>query len=338
MADQNVVNNSEPPLVSAVIPTRNRPELVVHAVLSALNQTFRNLEVVVVIDGPDAATEAALKEIEDARLRVIALPQNVGGSDARNTGVQAARGQWIAFLDDDDEWLPNKIERQLARASASNFHFPVISCQQFVHTGHAEMIWPREMPSEPISEYLFSRKLLSYGDGVLSMITLLTPRQLMIEVPFRSGLRKHQDTDWVLRAVRHPGVGIEFVPEPLAVWNVLEGVQTVGRRVDWKFSLEWVRSNRQLLTPRAYAGFVLTHCAGEAAAQREWRAFPILLIESCRFGSPRLFDFVLYAVAWLAQIKWLQRIANIVRGRQPVVLAQGGTPPKPPMEPDRPAH
>src|SRR4051812_31292709 len=85
------------PLVTAVIPTRNRPELVTRAVRSALAQTYPRMEVVVVIDGPDAVTSSALELIHDERLRVISLPQPVGGAEARNVGVQAAQGEWIGL-------------------------------------------------------------------------------------------------------------------------------------------------------------------------------------------------------------------------------------------------
>ena len=80
-------------IVSAVIPTRGRPQLLERAVRSALAQTLREIEVVVVIDGRDSATRDTLDKItfEDDRVRVLALPFSVGGSDARNRGVDAAR-------------------------------------------------------------------------------------------------------------------------------------------------------------------------------------------------------------------------------------------------------
>ena len=107
-------------IVSAVIPTRGRPELLQRAVRSALAQTLREIEVVVVIDGEDPVTSLALESgSQDGRLRVIALAVSVGGSDARNRGVDAARGEWIAFLDDDDEWLPGKLQAQLDAVKAS---------------------------------------------------------------------------------------------------------------------------------------------------------------------------------------------------------------------------
>ena len=112
--------------VSVVIPTRNRPEMVVMAVASALRQSFGNLEVIVVVDGEDPRTRAALSAFSDARLRVIDLAVNVGGAEARNSGVRAARGEWVAFLDDDDEWLPQKLSRQMEAARQMTAAWPVI--------------------------------------------------------------------------------------------------------------------------------------------------------------------------------------------------------------------
>src|ERR1700733_15513911 len=109
-------------LVSAVIPTRGRPELLRRAVRSALAQTLREIEVVVVIDGEDPVTRLALEELalQDGRLRVVALTASVGGSDARNRGVEAASGEWIAFLDDDDEWHPGEVQDQIVVVGSSS--------------------------------------------------------------------------------------------------------------------------------------------------------------------------------------------------------------------------
>src|SRR5438105_11417977 len=96
--------------VSVAIPTRGRPRQIVCAVRSALWQTHAPLEVIVVVDGADPQTTEALETIDDARLRVVVQAQHVGGSEARNIGIRSSRGAWIAFLDDDDEWLPRKLE------------------------------------------------------------------------------------------------------------------------------------------------------------------------------------------------------------------------------------
>src|SRR4051794_29614638 len=96
------------PMVSVVIPTRNRPNLVIRAVQSALAQSLTDIEVVVVVDGPDAATIRALSAISDSHLRVICIANSVGGAEARNIGIRESRGEFIALLDDDDVWCPEK--------------------------------------------------------------------------------------------------------------------------------------------------------------------------------------------------------------------------------------
>src|ERR1044071_7690025 len=99
-----------PPDVSVVIPTLRRPALVTRAVGSVLAQTIENIEVIVVVDGPDEDTRSALAAITDPRLRVIQLSTQGGAPHARNSGVAEARARWTALLDDDDEWLPRKLE------------------------------------------------------------------------------------------------------------------------------------------------------------------------------------------------------------------------------------
>jgi glycosyltransferase involved in cell wall biosynthesis len=89
------------PLVSVVIPTRNRPYLGARATYSTLTQSLNEIEVNVVIDGHDEATLQVLHQIDDLRLRVNSLPRHLGLSDPRNFGVKEARSQWIAFLDEE---------------------------------------------------------------------------------------------------------------------------------------------------------------------------------------------------------------------------------------------
>lgn len=291
-------------LVSVVIPTHNRPNLVIRAVQSVLLQTYPSLEVIAVVDGEDPETSAALARLDDQRLQLVELTAKVGGAEARNIGTRKARGQWVAFLDDDDEWLPEKIEKQLWIASQSQAPFPIVCSRVVARDLHSEMVWPRRLPHEPICEYLLSRTSWSYGEGLLHTSTILTARQLLLEVPFTAGLQKHQDWDWVLRAIQRPGVKIEFSVEPLALWNITNSNRRLSTTADWRFSLAWMRSNRNLVTPRAFAGFLLTHCASQARSQRHWSAFIPLLIESCRAGTPKPFDFALYLAAWIVPLGW----------------------------------
>jgi len=102
------------PRVSVVIPAYRRADVVGRAIDSALAQTMGDLEVLVVDDGSADGTEAVAAGYDDPRVRSLAHERNRGVSAARNTGVEAATGEYVAFLDSDDEWLPRKLERQLS--------------------------------------------------------------------------------------------------------------------------------------------------------------------------------------------------------------------------------
>lgn len=100
------------PLVSVVIPTYNRARIIRKALDTALAQTYENIEIIVVDDGSTDDTETALADYAD-KIRYI-KQSNQGASAARNHGIREARGKYIAFLDSDDQWLPHKLERQVA--------------------------------------------------------------------------------------------------------------------------------------------------------------------------------------------------------------------------------
>ncbi|WP_265110944.1 glycosyltransferase family 2 protein [Halosolutus halophilus] len=102
------------PRVSVIIPTYNRASTLPRAIDSALEQTIDDLEVVVVDDGSTDETESVLAAYEDSRVRPVIHATNQGANVARNTGIEHARGEHVAFLDSDDEWHPEKLERQLA--------------------------------------------------------------------------------------------------------------------------------------------------------------------------------------------------------------------------------
>jgi glycosyltransferase involved in cell wall biosynthesis len=103
------------PTVSVVIPSYNRAHLIGRAIQSVLHQTFESFEIIVVDDASCDDTRGVVQKIDDNRVRYIRHEVNEGVSAARNTAIKAARGQFIGFLDSDDEWLPIKLQRQVAK-------------------------------------------------------------------------------------------------------------------------------------------------------------------------------------------------------------------------------
>ncbi|MGH2317096.1 glycosyltransferase family 2 protein [Planococcus sp. SE5232] len=101
--------------VSVIIPTYNRSELLKKAVESLKNQSHQNFEIIIIDDFSTDDTATVVKEMEDDRIIYLKHDINKGGSEARNTGIKRATGNFIGFLDSDDQWLPQKLEKQLGR-------------------------------------------------------------------------------------------------------------------------------------------------------------------------------------------------------------------------------
>lgn len=273
------------PEVSVVIPTRARPQFLRRAIKSVLQQTFERLEVIVVLDGEDSVTAKVVEEFADARITLVSLYHIVGGSQARNIGVRKARGRYIALLDDDDEWLPNKLEAQLDLAEACcALNFVVVTEYLYRVEGQPDEIWPAHHPApgEPLSEFLFSSR------GGFQTSTYLCPRELMLRVPFTVGLQKHQDWDWFLQLAALPEFQLLVIPQPLSIYWVPQRTRvSVSGHLDWSFSHGWARSRHSLMTRKAYARFLVKICT--RAARLQGAGLPAILRLLCDlilFGYP----------------------------------------------------
>jgi glycosyltransferase involved in cell wall biosynthesis len=316
------------PDVSVVIPTRNRPELAVRAVESALAQTHDAVEVVVVIDGPDEDTRDGLAKIGDERLRVIELPEPGRAPNARNVGARNARGRWTALLDDDDEWLPAKLERQLELAATSSKASPVVATRMINRTPRADSVMPRRLPApgEPLSEYFTVRRGLFYGDGFIQTSTIMAPTELLRRVPFTVGLRRQQELDWALRAVRHDDVELLYAEEALVLWHQDEDRDRISHQNPWAEQLAWLRANRELFTPRAYAAFTMSVLSSMAAPTRSGRVFRELLAEARRHGRPAAIDYVTFLQIWSLPPSLRARLRDLVVGRRSTASASAAVP------------
>lgn len=147
------------------------------------------------------------------------------------------------------------------------------------------------------------------GEALILCSTLLTKKELLLQIPFNKALIKHQDTEWILVVSTLNNVKIEFADEALTIWNTEEERNSVSSQNSWHFSLSWLQGIRRLVTPRAYASFILIQIGAEARQQGEWQAFLPLLREAIYFGKPKPIDFLLYTGIWLIPRKnrrWLR--------------------------------
>lgn len=197
----------EEELVSVVIPTYNRENLIERSVRSVLNQTYKNLEVIVVDDASTDRTGNVVQEIKDTRIRYIRLEKNSGAGHARNSGVKAARGRYVAFNDSDDEWLPTKLEKQmkLMRQSESEN----VGCVYCIMTRYFhEIPSSREPERVPDMEYVGEDgigDLFHFMQNCMFISTqmLLLKKKVIEEAGyFNEDLRNLEDWEFLLRVAQ----------------------------------------------------------------------------------------------------------------------------------------
>lgn len=314
-----MTQNLRTPLVSVVIPTRGRPIVAMRAITSALSQTFESLEVIVVVDGLDPPTADLLEMIHDPRLHTICLAESMGGSEARNIGVRAAKGSWIAFLDDDDEWLPEKIQAQVDASRSLSGPLVFIASRYIERSHQGDRVLPvRTLElGIPFSEFLFCRKDLRSGTGYVQTSTWFVSKQLMDLVPFTKGLQRNQDVDWMIHAMAQPECRFQILEKPLTIFHDHGGSDRVSKRPDWRFQYDWAIANRAYLTPKALAFCLATLCVADAVRQKEsLLTFLKLLLACLRTGGFNSLCLGFFCYNWLVS----NRLRTFIRSGRSRVL------------------
>lgn len=184
-------------LVSCIIPTYKRSDSLTRAINSVLNQTYRNVEVIVVDDNDpndkySLSVQKVLKKITDSRVRYIQQKRHSNGAVARNVGIEEAQGEYIAFLDDDDEWLENKLELQIEKLKKYP-EYGGISC---LYTYYKDGIPVRKCP--PYTSDDLYKKVLDRSVAVCTP-TLVFKRKFLDKTSyFDESLIRHQDLQLLL--------------------------------------------------------------------------------------------------------------------------------------------
>jgi glycosyltransferase involved in cell wall biosynthesis len=244
------------PSVSVVIPTYNRKDAVIRAAQSALSQSLPPLEIIVVDDGSrDGTTETNLLAL-DPRIRYIKHSTNRGGAAARNTGIDAACGNWIAFLDSDDLWVPYKLERQFAQLGEQVDRIDVFACTNVLVCGENNRVKPyNDFPpgNRDLSEYFLI-------DGcTLQTSSLVVPTDLARRIRFDERLKLHQDWDFVLRLVA-TGAQVSYLHDTLVLYDARNDPNKVSAQGSAARTLAWFEIVGRLVTRRARHAYYLSSC------------------------------------------------------------------------------
>ncbi|MCR5788249.1 MAG: glycosyltransferase family 2 protein [Lachnospiraceae bacterium] len=183
-------------MISVIIPTYNRNKTIHRAIDSVINQTYQDLELIVVDDGSTDDTEqtVASYQKEDFRIRYY-RQENKGAAAARNTGISLAKGDYIAFQDSDDEWMLNKLEVQMA--GMQEHHADISTCMlcRYSDDGHSELF-----PKLRQSAILPYETIIS--DGIVWTQMILAKKEVFQDCLFDETLRIDEDYEWAVRAAK----------------------------------------------------------------------------------------------------------------------------------------
>lgn len=196
----NLEEVMEDTLISVVIPVYNREETIKGAVESILKQTYQNFELILVDDCSSDRSVEVMKTISDPRIRLICHEKNMGACAARNTGVRAAKGTYIAFNDSDDEWRPEKLEHQ--KKALEQNKADVVFCQMERHNyGDAQKDESRNGLFPDLPEGFVDYETLIVKSRC-STQTIFGRAEVFHEFPFDDTLPRMQDYDFVIRAAQ----------------------------------------------------------------------------------------------------------------------------------------
>jgi glycosyltransferase involved in cell wall biosynthesis len=270
------------PAVSIILPTYNRKRVISRAVQSVLRQTYQDFELIIVDDGSTDGTELLMEALTSEKIKYIRQTINRGVSAARNTGIRLAEGDYVAFQDSDDEWMPDKLEKQLECFAVSP---PAVGG---VFTGTYVI-----RDGKTIYEPSASQAMTTY-DTIFDLIrkfipapaaTMLKREALATAGLFDERLAAFEDHELFLRISKY--YRFRYVPEPLVVrynepggrpMNIDKGIQSYKLLLEMHFA-DIQQDKRSLASCYLNLGhklcFYASHSEGKSYFIKSIRTYPL---------------------------------------------------------------
>ena len=249
--------NEKSVTVSVIIPSYNRADLIKRAVQSVLNQTYQDFEIIVVDDGSTDNTKQIVKSFNDKRISYIYHKKNMGAPAARNRGIKSGRGQYFAFLDSDDEWLPEKLEKSLKKFLSLDSDVGLVYSNFFItgDGGRQKKALDRKGPEGKISRDLLRKSFIQ-------MSATLIKSGCLAKIRFDERLPTDQDRDFFIRICQHWNAA--YIDEPLSIWHA----EDVRQRISTSSDILSKKAKKNILflkkyktdfedIPRVYAKYLL---------------------------------------------------------------------------------
>ena len=200
-------------LISVVLPTYNRALDLKKAIDSVLIQTYPHFELIVVDDGSSDETMQMMETIKDERILFIRQQVNKGAAASRNTGIRASKGKYVAFLDSDDTWHPDKLEKQYQLLSKSESS--VGGCVTYYDLIYPNRIINRQIP---IQKDFYKQSLL--GCNLSPGSTLMFKKECLEKIGLQNeSLKRFEDWEWQIRFSQH----YSWISFPISLANIRAG-------------------------------------------------------------------------------------------------------------------
>ena len=199
-------------LVSVIMPSYNTAKFIKETIESVLNQTYQNFEIIIVDDCSTDNTDEVVAEIKDERIKYIKNEKNSGAAISRNRALREAKGKWIAFLDSDDVWLPEKLEKQIAFMKKNGYAFSYTQYEEMDEDSNLSGVYvtgPKKITKTGMYNYCWPGCLtVMYDADVIGIVQI-------------EDLKKNNDYAMWLKAIRK--ADCYLLPEKLAKYRIRGG-------------------------------------------------------------------------------------------------------------------
>ena len=250
-----------PVVFSVVVPNYNRLEQLEEAILSVIGQTFSDWELIIIDDASEISLAPIIAKYESARVIFLRQEKNEGASAARNRGIDAARGKYIAFLDSDDQFLPDSLQTVFRKIEEYNFtdedHVCISSRYQLHTSENSYVILPKVLlrDDEDVMRYLF------VSGGRIRTSTIVVSKSCAQRARFDTKMIVNEDYDFV-RRLQKQSVRFVMIPDALVKVSDKYGSNRLSRdKGAFKTASNWITSIQSQLAPDVVAAFMLRELA-----------------------------------------------------------------------------
>ncbi len=243
------------PFFSVIIPWHGNKEFLFRATKSLALQTETDFEIIIVCNGKAAGLVSQLQDWNELpKCRVVSCPP-ADANLARNAGIDTAKGQWLALLDADDEFTPDKLSVMRRAIEASKADCYLSRGKRMRSTGNP-IVFPASQfqSNENIAEYFFSR-----GCNC-STTSIVVRKEIAQRIRFTPGLPKFQDNDFLIRA-QAGGANIKMLEDALFIWHDATEEGRISRRNDYNQQMAWAKSLAPAFTDKAFHAFCVRRIA-----------------------------------------------------------------------------